>query len=444
MTVVTLPPDPFVMVPTVASLAEDPDTAAARFWDTRPELGWVHDWAKSRMASPWATLGVILVRVLSQVPPSCVLPPIIGDDASLNLFLAIVAKSGQGKGAAMGVAKRALDVGNVELWPLGTGEGIVKSYVAWDEEGGELKQHETSVVFEVAEIDTYAAIAARRGSTLTAVVRSAWMGETLGFGNSEKERRLRVLEHNYRFGLIAGVQPSRGQALLNSDEIAGGTPQRFLWMPGVDPEMPEITPPMPKPRVWRMPSWPGDAQFTSGHQVLEVWPGAVEIIRRAQRDRARGEGDALDGHALLCQEKVAAALAIFSGHLWISKEDWQLSEVVMAVSNQTRQMVADALSKEAAQQNRIRGEAEADRAVVVETKVADAAVKQACQTVLRKLGKADTAMRHADLRRGVRANIRSHFDEAIERLIETGQVEAQNVTYRNQPGVQYRLSDSRK
>jgi hypothetical protein len=110
------------------------------FWDSRATLAHVHNFARARMASPWATLAVTLVRVLSKIPPNCVLPKIIGNYASLNTFVGVVATSGVGKGAAQGAADDAFDVGEeVEVVPIGTGEGMVKSYI--DRVGADVVQH---------------------------------------------------------------------------------------------------------------------------------------------------------------------------------------------------------------------------------------------------------------------------------------------------------------
>jgi hypothetical protein len=53
------------------------------------------------MVGPWAMLGNCLARVVSSIPPNVVLPPTIGSHASLNLFVALVGKSGDTKSTAM-------------------------------------------------------------------------------------------------------------------------------------------------------------------------------------------------------------------------------------------------------------------------------------------------------------------------------------------------------
>jgi hypothetical protein len=74
----------------------DPDSV---FWEARPELAAIRQYARAAMASPWAVLGCTLARVALSVPPVVVLPPVGNDSsavASLNLFVGLVAPSGVG------------------------------------------------------------------------------------------------------------------------------------------------------------------------------------------------------------------------------------------------------------------------------------------------------------------------------------------------------------
>ncbi|MGH3710482.1 MAG: bifunctional DNA primase/polymerase [Pseudonocardiaceae bacterium] len=92
------------------SPAEDAD-----FWTALPVLTHIDRFAMSRRTSPWATLGIVLARVVAATSPHVVLPPLIGDVASLNLFIALVAVSGGGKGSAMAAARAAVDLRSGEL-----------------------------------------------------------------------------------------------------------------------------------------------------------------------------------------------------------------------------------------------------------------------------------------------------------------------------------------
>ena len=153
------------------------EAEAEPFWGERDSLRAVHQWARARMASPWAVLGVALARVVTTVPPNVVLPATIGSPASLNLFVALVASSGGGKGAAMGAARDAVSTGvDVYARQAGSGEGLVKQF-AHREKGGVVRDRD-AVLLDVPEVDTLASLSARQGSNLLPVMRSAWSGNS--------------------------------------------------------------------------------------------------------------------------------------------------------------------------------------------------------------------------------------------------------------------------
>src|SRR5258707_333753 len=85
-----------------------------------------------------------------------------------------------------------------------------------------------SALLQIREIDTWAALKDRTGSTLIPELRKLYSGEELGFGYADPDKRVLIPDHSYRACIIAGVQPGRGQALLADAD--GGTPQRFCWL----------------------------------------------------------------------------------------------------------------------------------------------------------------------------------------------------------------------
>lgn len=305
------------------------------FFNARAELTHIAAFAHARMCSRWAVLGVVLARVVCSVPPNVVLPPIIGSDASLNLFAAIVGRSGSGKSAAMAAGTEAIRAGSFDAVPIGSGEGISRSY-AYRAKGGELVWARRSVLFTAAEVDQMAALGGRQGATLNGQLREMFNGGALGFGYAAAEKRMILPEHAYRAALILGVQPGRSGALV--DDSDGGTPQRFLWMPGVDADIPLAPGDAPAPRalaelVWPASPLPGEL---GPREALWVAPVAVDAIRSAAHQRATGTGDPLDGHSLLVRLKVAAALSILAGRKMVTADDWRLAGLVMAVSDATR------------------------------------------------------------------------------------------------------------
>jgi hypothetical protein len=80
------------------------------FWNERPTLATIRQYAKARLMPPWGVLAGVLGHVVAATPPEICLPPIIGGKASLNLFIACVGASGDGKGGSMAVARSAVHI----------------------------------------------------------------------------------------------------------------------------------------------------------------------------------------------------------------------------------------------------------------------------------------------------------------------------------------------
>lgn len=413
--------------PPVTILTGPTETELTDFWAARPELTHLHTFARARRVSPWAVLGATLARIVTATPYTIGLPPIVGGRASLNLFVGLVGRSGTGKGAAEAVSADAYHVGYIETHRIGSGEGIAHGYMERTRTGVEWRTDDHAVLFTVPEIDTMAALGDRRGATLMPELRSAWSGERLGFGYADPTKRLPVPAHEYRMALICGIQPHRASYIL--DDADGGTPQRFLWMPATDPDAPDIPPTAPSPLIWERPPLP-DIRNAHGGIDMTVCDTARKLIDAAALARQRGQVDALDGHALLSRLKVAAALGIMQTRWSVTDDDWDLAGTIMGVSDHVRGRVARALASKAREANLARADAEASRAVHVGEKVADAATKRVCGVVMRKLRAADDWMAGAELRRAVAGRDRAHFTDALDRLIEAGQVVSDGPKYR--------------
>lgn len=409
------------------------------FWGARPILHHVYVYAKARRVSPWAVLGVLLARVATRVPPRVVLPPIVGGAASLNQFIALVGGSGSGKGAAAAVATEAVPVGDLVVIKTGSGEGIAHGFMRKAAGGGKPELYNQAVLFDIPEIDTLTALGNRQGATLLPELRSGWSGEQLGFAYADPAKRLSVAAHSYRMCLVAGVQPGRAGPLLHDTDA--GTPQRFLWLPATDADAPDNPPAEPEPVAWVPPSW--GALIMSGkvtadesrRTMIEVCDEAKDTIVTARLDRARGVGDALDGHALLARLKAAATFAFLDSRANVSDEDWWLSGVLSARSDATRAGVAAVLDAAVKASNRGRALAEADRTVIVGEHVADKAVTRVCQVLVRRLRRVGEPMPAGKLRKSLASIDRGYFETAIDRLTDAGLVGVQPGEY----GPEYRL-----
>lgn len=421
------PRGPVIRAVVTAASIDDWPPPAPEFWAARPELTHIADFARARRACPWAVLGVVLARLVVALPPWVVLPPLVGADASLNLFVALVSASGGGKGASEAAAADAVQIGegnrHVDTAGVGSGEGIAHLFARRTKTGVEAIR--TAVLMKVIEIDTLAALGDRKGATLLPELRKAWSGEDLGFAYADPTKALPLPAHSYRLCLVAGVQPGRAQWVL--DDADGGTPQRFLWLPATDPAAPDLRPPCPPRWVWTGPEdFPMADAFTT-RVVLPVAEIAREVIDTARLARLRGDGEALDGHALLTRLKTAAAIGLLAGRLGVSAEDWELAGVIAGVSETTRAGVVDHLRREAATRNRSRAEAEAERAITVTDRQEADAMKKAGTYVMRRLTARAEGMTGGELRRGTTGPQRAALTAALEALSDAGQIEAEPV-----------------
>lgn len=403
------------------------DKEEKAFWESRRELRHLRDFAQARRATPWATLGVTLARVVAATPYEWQLPK----DGCLNLFVGLVGRSGAGKGRSTMASRRAVHMADVKVVPVGSGEGLAHQFAHYekgdkDTPGGVIRDAYNLLV-DIPEVDTLASISGRSGSTLLPELRKAWSGEAIGMAYAAKEKSLPIEDHSYRLALIAGVQPARAGALL-ADE-GGGTPQRFVWLPVKDPNAPEVPPEAPEPIEWRVPTQRRGAVTTFGTRVLRVCTKALRDVDAFDLANLRDEIDPIRSHEMLARMKVAAALGLYNGRAEISDEDWQLSELLMTKSRETLEEV-EALAvtvkvdaaRERGKLSHVASEAFNDE---------ERRIKQVCDGILRKL---DKPKPHNELRRDTAYRLREYFDGAVERLLAEGLV----VKDENDHGAHYR------
>jgi hypothetical protein len=451
------------------------DAELEAFWSARPELVRLRTFTRARCVGPWSTLGAVLARVIATIPPHVVLPATVGSEASVNLFVALVASSGFGKGASEAVAEDFVTSETpVFVATPGSGEGILKQY-AYKKKTEQINLRNRAM-FSVPEIDTFAALTGRGGSTLMPELRKAWMGERLGFGWADVEKAVVLMGHRYRMTMIVGVQPGRGGVLLQDAD--GGTPQRFIWLPTTDPDAPDDPPDEPGPL--QLPVWPrtcepkpvaDDAENDSDEDgarlifsvaadgyrldtpadksafhVLELPPSVVETIRREHLAKRRGEvseAKALDSHSMLARLKLAAGLMWMNGRTdKVSEEDWDLAGVVMGVSNTTRSAVLAAMKSNLTRAVRDRGRQDAEREVVKEDVLRDRAIARIANGIRDKL-RAENHQKVNALKHRFRGSDRQYVWSALEVLQRVGDVELEAIEYQGNPGHIAHLKEGR-
>lgn len=390
------------------------------FWTAREAHQVIYQAALSRMGAPWAVFAACVARILALVPPTLTLPPIIGGRGSLNWFGVVVAESGGGKGTAMSVASD-LVTGNVDVRPIGSGEGMVECY---NRRSDDPQAYVTSVMFDVPEIDAIGAMGDRSGQTTSVVLRNGFSGERLGF--TYRGRSTTPVEaHTYRMTLLVGAQPSRAGALL--EDGGGGTMQRLMWFPGMDRRVVAELTPYPTdglgmnrtlnglfPRQWEMVNAVGE---------IGVPPEVAIEIREARAAFMRKEVEGERGHILFAQEKVAFALAYMDGRTEIDLEDWRLAKIVTAVSDWTLRRVGEAYQESRLNEFRDRGVLKgAEHAAMERSKAAEqvTAADRVMKNILKKVDKSGGSVANRDLVNSIHSRDRSLVRGALEFAVSQG------------------------
>ncbi len=418
-------------------------------FDATATLRHVRAAAHSRVLSARGLLLVTLARLAVEVPIPTRLPPVVGAPAPLNLGVALVGGSGQGKSAMFDVSRELLglvgeDQRDLERGP-GSGEGLIETYLGKprdDGQGGKVRPlvADPRRLLYVDEIGQLGAVKdGRSGATVGPVLRSLLTGGLLGTENATAERRRVVPAGSSRAALVVGVQPPASDVLLNDYDARVGTPQRFAWAALTDPTIPDEDVAWPGPLGWEPPPWPAPVEYPEPVQA-EVRGHARAAVRGERAD----DDARLDGHARLTRLKVAALLAALHGETEISDLWWRLAGVVAddwtaeAVA-ECRAEVSASRTRQAATAGRLRGHSRlAEEAVVDEDRARQAAVTA---TVLERLAEAgEEGLAWSALRDKVRRH-RDVFDRLLGTpaepgpLVESGQVRLTEVTVRGKPGV---------
>ena len=363
------------------------------------------------------------------------LPPWACGNASLNMFVALVGLSGDGKGGPEKTARDAFRLGPIYTTGIGSGQGINHLFAHYDGKAKRTVMDRESVYFSVPEVDTIASERGRTGSNLLPQLRKAWDGSDLTFGYADRTKAIAVNEHTYRLVMVVGVQPGRANTLLN--DVDAGTPQRYLWLPTDAPDTPmeDVEPPEQIDLREIAEGWPQTGlrarldAACEGRDTMhefEFAAAARELIRTNRKRKLRREvtDPALDGHLGLCRVKAAAALALLHGE----RDDangrfWDMSAVLMAKSQATRASVEAQLAEKDRATNLARGRAEGERAVVVEEVRDEAEIKKVCQGIVRWLTKHGSGT-YAKVRKDGCASKKrdDYFDPALDRLEKSGTV----------------------
>ncbi|MBU8824399.1 hypothetical protein [Mycolicibacterium goodii] len=401
----------------------DDDLTTKFFLDSGSEqLRKLHGWARSRQTAPWALFGTTIPRVAACTPYTVQLPPVIGDYVSLNVFSAIVALSGGGKGKAERVGKRAWPA-DITIVQGGSGEALAEMFTDRKD-----KRRLDAAIVTMNEIDALTGLAARQGSIYLPELKSAWFGEPLGQNNASKASSRHVAEHDYRLCLIVGAQYGHAQVIFG--DVSGGSPQRFFWWPGSDPNMPRGTGIDPEPLDTTMPEWEFNRDGVAAIRY-DADTGIEDVIRDNDLARNRGEGDALDGHAVLARCKLAALIAVMHQRQNVTVWDWELSGIAMEVSDRTRQSMLDHDRQAAQAKVKERAISRATFDEIIDQRHAETVRKR----IVRLLS--DRAMPRGELRRAMG---KQHYREAFDAVFAHMEKVCQIVPIPGEKVAHYKLS----
>ncbi|MCX4699526.1 hypothetical protein [Streptomyces sp. NBC_01373] len=355
------PPEDARTPPTVPGLI--PET----FWAARPELRLIRQAGHSRSRSGDVALLAVLTRLSALVSHRIRADTGIADFASLNLFGGIIGPSGIGKSSGVAVAGRlmpappGLDIR--DGLPIGSGEGLAEVFMGVvEEETGEIRKGrggtETPVTVQVRKqvrhhalfyIDEGASLTRlmkeRSGSTLGETLRSAAVGQTLGQTNASKDTSRYIPNGSYSMGLLVGFQPETVAPLF--EEVAEGTPQRFVWFQVIDPAIPDRQPEWPgELHLWRNAAIVAPGDEASGPVLIAFDEGIKEELRIADLARSRGHASPVaqspfDSQAPVMKVKLASLLAILAGRRHVNAEDWRLAQTLWTASCDTRDAVIE-------------------------------------------------------------------------------------------------------
>lgn len=343
-----------------------PGLIPEEFYAARPELRHIRQAGHSRNRSGDVALLSALTRLSGMVSHRIRADTGVAGYASLNLFGGIIGPSGIGKSTGVEVADRLMPAPTGldfrDGLPLGSGEGIAEVFMdTVEEETGEVrrgkggtatpvtvrvrKQVRHNAFFYVDEGATITRLMKERsGSTLGETLRSAAVGQTLGQTNASKDTSRYIPSGSYSLGLLVGFQPETVAPLF--EEVAEGTPQRFLWVQVVDPSIPDEQPPWPGELL----DWcsaigaPGDEAH--GFTLVTFHEAIKDELRRADLAKVRGqtpvsELNPLDSHAPLMRVKIASLLAILAGRRHVTGEDWRLAQMLWEASCATRDAILE-------------------------------------------------------------------------------------------------------
>jgi hypothetical protein len=320
-------------------------------WEATPQLRHIAQAADSLGRNRLALLATTLTRVLVRADAGICLPGVedgaVGSRAAINLGVALVGTSGQGKSSIYEKSGELIPTPGVSGKPS-TGQGLMQEFLKWDDDLGEnVLIEEPRRLFLIDEVETLNATSQDKTSTLMSELRTMLTGGMTGTSNATAVRKRLLPARSYNMQIVVGVQPSRSGMLLNDRDA--GTPQRFIWAEVTDPQRavrPEKRPPWPGPLPW-------DDAFLLGFELFEPVVDYPQWLKDELREYdykvslegMEGGEVSRDAHRHLLRLKVSAGIAFLHMSPVIEDEHVQLADQILRRSMKTQRDCETLLAK---------------------------------------------------------------------------------------------------
>lgn len=307
-------------------------------WTATPQFRHIAQAADNTGRNRLAMLAAVIVRILARVDAGVCLvgseDGSVGSRAALNLGVALVGSSGQGKSTIQEKSGLLVPTPGIEAKPS-TGQGLIQAYLEWNDPE---QKHELIAdprrLFFFDEVDTLTASAADKTSTLMSEIRTMLTGGATGTENATATRRRFLPSRSYNFQMMLNVQPSRAGGLLRDRDA--GTPQRFIWATVTDPKRavhPKDRPPWPGPLPWNDAFMLG---FEVGEPIVQIpqWlkDELLDYDYRVSQEGMEGGEVSWAAHQNLLRLKVSTGIAFMHESPEVLTEHVQLADLVISES----------------------------------------------------------------------------------------------------------------
>jgi hypothetical protein len=409
------------------------------FWGSRQIFKDIRQAAHATMNSADAVLGSVIARGSAMIHHEVRFDSGRGPTGCMNLFVSLVAKSGVGKSTAVACADELIQVpsylarldgsADPEKFKdgvgLGTGEGLAEAYMGTATRDGSKVDRKGEPVPETyrTQVRNNAFLYLDEGQTLTkmmkermgttigATIRTAWGGGALGQANAQETTTRFVARNSYCMGMVVGYQPSVAQDLLADG--GPGTPQRFLWLSAIDPNIPEEALHLPPP--FKLPFENPDGTPRRG--VIQFPEHLKRQLRREHLAKVRGDAavDELDSHEPLMLCKLAAELCYWDMRWMVSDDDWELAKLIWRVSCSTRDRLIEFGRQEAARKNEEKLAAKVNEveAASLATREVDATIDRVARLITRRVRASEEPVMRYKLKKNIGSDNKKFFDAAL-------------------------------